>query len=55
MLPAVNTLVRVAVGATEDPSDGLRAADVPSRVEDVETVDDADHAFANGRVEVANR
>ena len=38
MLPAVNTLVRVAVGSTEDPADGLRACDVPSRVEDVEAL-----------------
>lgn len=36
MLPAINALVRVAVGRTEDPEDGLRASDVPSRVEDVE-------------------
>jgi hypothetical protein len=36
VLPAINALVRVAVGRTEDPEDGLRASDVPSRVEDVE-------------------
>lgn len=38
MLPAVNALVRVAVGSSEDPADGLRACDVPSRIEDVEDV-----------------
>jgi hypothetical protein len=38
VLPSINTLVRVAVGHSEDPADGLRACDVPSRVEDVQVV-----------------
>ncbi len=38
MLPEINSLLRVAVGRSADPVDGLRASDVPSRVEDVESV-----------------
>ncbi len=50
MLPRINTLVRVAVGSSENPADGLRAAAVPSRVEDVEDITDAVDAAsgANG-------
>ena len=38
VLPEINSLLRIAVGRSEDPADGLRACDVPSRVEDVEDV-----------------
>jgi hypothetical protein len=36
MLPELHTVLRVAVGSSPDPGDGLRAFPVPSRVEHIE-------------------
>jgi len=38
VLPDVNTLLRVAVGKTDNHADGMRALDAASRVEDIETI-----------------
>lgn len=39
VLPAVNTLVRLTIGTTADPADDPVAANVPSRIEDLQPAD----------------